>query len=120
MGRTDTTPRPASSPIQNTGLFASVVMAAVLTGRITDPLPLLGIYLRPGRVVAVHNQRPSHVWDGLVVFVVGVFILWCGRAVLVADDLLGLVAGGGQPCRFGQVALTWRVIASQQLSQFGG
>jgi hypothetical protein len=35
-----------------------------------DPLPLLGVYLRPGRVVTAHDQRPSHVRDELVVFVV--------------------------------------------------
>ena len=45
VGRTDTTPTPASSPIQNTGLFASVSWLAVLLGRITDPPPLSGIYL---------------------------------------------------------------------------
>jgi hypothetical protein len=71
-------------------------------------------------VVAVRNQRPSHVRDGLAVFVVGVRVLWHGPAVFVADDLLGLEAGGGQPPCLGQVALTWRVIAGQQLSQFGG
>jgi hypothetical protein len=92
----------------------------VLTGRITDPLPLLGIYLRPGWVVAAHDQRPSHVRDGLAVFLAGVRVLWYGRAVLAADDLLGLEAGGGQPPCGGQAALTWPVIASQQLSQDGG
>ena len=45
VGRTDTTPTPASSPIQNTGLFASVSCLAVLLGRITDPPPLSGIYV---------------------------------------------------------------------------
>jgi len=92
---------------------------AVLAGRITDPLPLLGIYLRPGRVVAGHNQRPSRVRAGLAVLAAGVRVLWHGRAVLAADDLPGLEAGGGQPACLGQVALTWRVIADQQLSQFG-
>jgi hypothetical protein len=70
-------------------------------------------------VVAAHDQRPSHVRDGLAVFLADVRVLWYGRTVLVTDDLLGLAASGGQPCCFGQVALTWRVIASQQLSQFG-
>jgi hypothetical protein len=88
--------------------------------RIADPLPLFGVYLRPGRVVTAYDQRPSLVWDGLVVFVVGVGVLWYGRTVLVADDLLSLEAGGGQPPCLGQVALTRPVIASQQLSQFDG
>jgi hypothetical protein len=69
-------------------------------------------------VAAVHDHRSFPGWRPLVLVAV-VFIL-CWRVVLVVDDLLGLVAGGGQPGCFRQVALTWRVIASQQLRQFGG
>jgi hypothetical protein len=113
-------PETGQQPDPEHRLFPSAVTAGRPHWAITDPLPLPGIYLRPRRVIAAHDQRPSHVWDGLVVFVAGIFTLWCGRAVLAADDLLSLEAGGGQPPCLGQVALTWRVIASQQLSQFGG
>jgi hypothetical protein len=119
-GRTYKTLGPASSPIQNTGLFASVVTAGRPHRAEHRSAPAARIYLRPRRVIAAHDQRPSHVRDGLAVLVAGVRVLWCGRAVLAADDLLGLVAGGGQPPCLGQAALTWRVIAGQQLSQFGG
>jgi hypothetical protein len=47
-------------------------------------------------VVAAHDQRPSHVRDGLAVFLAGVRVRWYGRAALAADDLPGLEAGGGQ------------------------
>ena len=59
---------------QNTGLFASASWPTFLTGRIADPLPLLGIHLRLGWMVAVHDRRPFPIWSRFVVLV-GVFIL---------------------------------------------
>ena len=77
-GRT-TNPRvPPAARSRTPGCSRARSQLAVLTGQITDPLPLLGIYLRPGRVVAVHDQRPSHVRDGLAVFLADVRVLWSG------------------------------------------
>ncbi len=76
--------RPAARSRTLGGCSRAWSRRAVLTGRSTDPLPLLGIDLRPGQVAAAHDQRPTHVWDGLVVFVAGVRVLWYRRAVLAA------------------------------------
>jgi hypothetical protein len=67
----------------------------ILTGQVAYPFPLLSIYLRPRRVVTVHDFRPVFLWGPLVLVAV-LLVLWCERAVLVADDLFGLVAGGDQ------------------------
>jgi len=61
---------------------------AVFTGRITGPLSLLSIYVRPPWVAAVHDHRSLPGWRQLVL--VAVVFIFCWRAVPVADDLLGL------------------------------
>ena len=48
-----------------------------------------------------------------------VLVVGCERAVLVPDDLFGLVAGGGQPSRLGQVSLAGPVVAGQLTGLLG-
>ena len=86
-----------------------------------DAFVLLGVYLRPQRVVAVHYyHRPFPVWDRLVAHVAVLPVLWCERPVFVPDDFFGLMAGGGQPSRLGQISLARLVVASQLHGQVTG
>ena len=54
-----------------------------------DAFLLLGIYLRPRQLIAIHNHRSSLVWDGIVGLIGVVCFFWCERAVVAADDLFG-------------------------------
>src|ERR1035437_22855 len=97
---------------------------ALLTERIAEPFPLLGIDLRPRRVAAIHDHRPVLVWGRLVVVLV-VRPLAApavrprrGQQVLAEHAFLRVFPRGGEAGDLGEVAFTVLVVTGQMVGEF--
>lgn len=102
VGQTYSAARLATYSIQDTAPFA--VTAGLLAERIAEPIPLLGIYLRPRRVAAIHDHRPVLVKRE--------------KEVLAEHPSLRVVPRGGEPGDLGEVTLAWRVVTGQIVGEF--